>query len=240
MQRFGGLGIVCQPECKFVMGIVDRFSRAVKSNINALIDKAEDPAKVLSQTIEDMSEELKKARQEVVSSLASVKHLEKKQRDQLEESAQWERRAMLALEQGDEELAKEALKRKKKNEGEALDTDKHKEQQASYVTELRATIELLERKLEELKARKNTLSSQVSQARSATGNPVGGSNAGAVGRLREMQDRIDAMEAEVEAHDVIEDPKKHSLEERFRKLERGETGDGLEDELAALKARLKK
>ena len=48
------------------------------------------------------------------------------------------------------------------------------------------------------------------------------------------------MEAEVEAHDVIEDPKKNSLEERFRKLERGETGDGLEDELAALKARLKK
>ena len=74
----------------------------------------------------------------------------------------------------------------------------------------------------------------------AGGNPVGGSNAGAVGRLREMQERIDAMEAEVEAHDVIEDPKKNSLEERFRKLERGETGDGLEDELAALKARLKK
>ena len=222
------------------MGIVDRFSRAVKSNINALIDKAEDPAKVLSQTIEDMSEELKKARQEVVSSLASVKHLEKKQRDQLEESSQWERRAMLALEQGDEELAKEALKRKKKNESEALDTDKHKEQESAYVSELRATIEQLERKLEELKARKNTLSSQVSQARSANGNPVGGSNAGAVGRLREMQERIEAMEAEVEAHDVIEDPKKHSLEERFRKLERGETGDGLEDELAALKARLKK
>ena len=55
-----------------------------------------------------------------------------------------------------------------------------------------------------------------------------------------MQDRIDAMEAEVEAHDVLEDPKKASLEERFRRLERGETSDGLDDEIAALKARLKK
>lgn len=222
------------------MGILDRLGRTLKANLNNIIDKAEDPAKMLSQTIDDMQEELKKARQEVVSALASVKHLEKKQRDQLDEAGAWERRAMLALEQGDEELAKEALKRKKKNESEALDTDKHKEAQSSYVTELRATIEQLERKLEELKARKNTLSSQVSQARAAGGNPVGGSNAGAVGRLREMQERIDAMEAEVEAHDVINDPKKADIEERFRKLERGETRDTLDDEIAALKARLKK
>ena len=81
----------------------------------------------------------------------------------------------------------------------------------------------------------------VTRARADAGNTtVGGTNAGAIGRLREMQERIESMEAEVEAHDVINDPKKADIEERFRKLERGETRDTLDDEIAALKARLKK
>ncbi|MBL8600763.1 MAG: PspA/IM30 family protein [Myxococcales bacterium] len=223
------------------MGLIDRLGRAFKSNVNALIDKAEDPGKILAQTIDDMSEELKKARQEVVSSLASVKTLEKKQREVLEESSNWEKRAMLALEQGDEELAREALKRKKKAEGDALDMDKTRETQQQYVDELRATIDQLEKKLEELKARKNTLASQVGKARAAAGNTdVGGANSGAVGRIREMQERIANMEAEVEAHEVLDDPKKVDIEERFRRLERGEGKGDLDDDLAALKARLKK
>ena len=138
------------------------------------------------------------------------------------------------------ELAREALRRKKKAEGDAGDTDRTREQQAAYATELKATIDQLERKVEELKAKKNTLASQVGNARAATGNTtLGGSNAGAVGRLRDMQDRIESMEAEAEATELLVDPKKADLEERFRKLERGETGGGLEDELAALKSRLK-
>lgn len=222
------------------MGMLDRLGRAIKSNLNSLIDKAEDPAKMIAQTIEDMQDELKKARADLVSSVASVKQLEKKLKDQTEEAASWEKRAMLALEHGDDELAREALRRKKKAEGDVGDTDRTREQQAAYATELKATIDQLERKVEELKAKKNTLASQVGNARAATGNTtLGGSNAGAVGRLRDMQDRIESMEAEAEATELLVDPKKADLEERFRKLERGETGGGLEDELAALKSRLK-
>ncbi len=222
------------------MGMLDRLGRAIKSNLNSIIDKAEDPAKMIAQTIEDMQDELKKARADLVSSLATVKQLEKKLKDQTEESANWEKRAMLALEHGDDELAREALRRKKKAEGDAADTDRTREQQAAYVTELKATIDQLERKVEELKARKNTLASQVGNARAATGNTsLGGSNTGAVGRLREMQDKIESMEAEAEATELLVDPKKADLEERFRKLERGETTDSLEDELATLKNRLK-
>ncbi len=222
------------------MGMLDRLGRAIKSNLNSIIDKAEDPAKMIAQTIEEMQDELKKARADLVSSLATVKQLEKKLKDQTEESANWEKRAMLALEHGDDELAREALRRKKKAEGDAADTDRTREQQAAYVTELKATIDQLERKVEELKARKNTLASQVGNARAATGNTsLGGSNTGAVGRLREMQDKIESMEAEAEATELLVDPKKADLEERFRKLERGETTDSLEDELATLKNRLK-
>lgn len=222
------------------MGILDRLGRTIKSNINSLIDKAEDPAKVIAQTIEDMQEELKKARADLVSSVATVKQLEKKYKDQVEEGATWEKRAMLALEHGDDELAREALKRKKKSEGDAADTDRTREAQQAYVNELKATIDQLDRKVEELKARKNTMASQVGNARAAAGNTTqGGANSGAVGRLRDMQDRIDSLEAEVEASDVLVDPKKADIEERFRKLERGETTDTLDDELAAMKNRLK-
>lgn len=222
------------------MGILDRLGRTLKSNLNSLIDKAEDPSKMIAQTIDDMQDELKKARADLISSLASVKQLEKKYKDQSEESANWEKRAMLALEHGDDELAREALRRKKKSEGDAAETDRMREQQAAYVSELKATIDLLEKKVEELKARKNSLATQVSSARAAGGNTtLGGSNAGAIGRLRDLQDKVDSMEAEVEASDLLVDPQKATLEERFRKLERGETTDTIDDELASLKNRLK-
>lgn len=222
------------------MGILDRLGQTLKANINSLIDKAEDPQKLIAQTIEEFEDELKKARKEQVSALAEVKQLQRKAKDKIEEAGSWERKAMLALEHGDEELAREGLKRKKQCETDALDFGENEKQRAAYVEELKAQIEQFERKLVELKAKKSSLGSQVSRARAAGGNTdVGGNSAGAVGRLREMQDKIDAMEAEVEAADIVDDPKKAALEERFRRLERGDTKDHLDDELAALKARLK-
>lgn len=229
------------------MGILDRLGRSIKANLNSMIDKAEDPAKIISQTIEDMQDELKKARQEVVQALASEKQLEKKAGELVKDSESWERKAMLALEHGDEELAREALKRKKKAEGDAVETDRLRGQQSTYVGELRASIEQLERKVEELKARRGTLAAQVSRSRTpSTGDVLGESSSSAgpaspaLARLKEMQDKIDGMEAEVEAHNLLDDPKRAEIEERFRKLERGETKDALDDELAALKRRLKK
>lgn len=222
------------------MGILDRLGQTLKANINSLIDKAEDPQKLIAQTIEEFEDELKKARKEQVSALAEVKLMQRKAKEKLDEAAGWERKAMLALEHGDEELAREALKRKKQGESDALDYGEQERQKAAYVEELKAQIEQFERKVVELKAKKNSLGSQVARARAAGGNTdVGGSTAGAVGRLREMQEKIDAMEAEVEAADIVDDPKKAALEERFRRLERGDTKDALDDELAALKSRLK-
>jgi phage shock protein A len=224
------------------MGILDRLGRSIKANLNSMIDKAEDPAKIISQTIEDMQEELKRARQEVVQALASEKQLEKKSADQVAESEAWERKAMLALEHGDEELAREALRRKKKSEADAVESDKLRNQQANYVGELRASISQLETKVEELKVRRGSLAAQVARSRAPSTDPLGDSSgpaSPALSRLKEMQDRIDGMEAEVEAHNLLDDPKRAELDERFRKLERGETKDVVDDELAALKRRLK-
>ncbi len=225
------------------MGILDRLGRSLKSNLNSMIDKAEDPAKMITQTIEDMQDELKKARQEVVQALASEKQLGKKTADLVTDAESWERKAMLALEHGDEELAREALKRKKKAEGDAVETDKLRGQQEGYVGQLRASIDQLERKVDELKSRKGSLAASVARARSGPSTDALGESgpaSPALSRLRDMQGKIEDMEAEVEAHNILDDPKRAEVEEKFRRLERGETKDQLDDELAALKRRLKK
>lgn len=221
------------------MGILDRLSRSVKANLNALLDKAEDPAKIIGQTLDDMQDELKKARQEVVQALASEKNLDRKIQELVKESEGWERKAVMALEHADEELAKEALKRKKKSEADAVETERLRSQQASYVSELKASIEQMEKKVEELKARKASLAASVARSRSGSVDETGGPASPALSRLKGMQEKIENMEAEVEAHSIIDDPKKQELEEKFRKLERGEKADVLDDELSALKNRLK-
>jgi phage shock protein A len=226
------------------MGILDRFARSVKANVNSLIDKAEDPAKVIAQTLEDMQDELKKAKQEHVQALASVKQLERKVADHVKESEDWERKAMMALEHGDEELAREALRRKKKSEGDAVDADRLRGQQATFAEDIKTSIDAMEKKVEELKARRSSLAASVARSRATPGSdPLsegGGPASPALARLKEMQDKIENLEAEAEAHNLLDDPKRADLEERFRKLEKGEKRDELDDDIAALKARLKK
>ncbi|MDP3278967.1 MAG: PspA/IM30 family protein [Deltaproteobacteria bacterium] len=225
------------------MGILDRFGRSLKANINSFIDKAEDPAKIIAQTIEDMLSELKNARQEHVQALASVKQLERKVAEHVKESESWENKAMLALEHGDEELAREALRRKKKSETDAVDADRLRSQQAAMSDDIKSSIDLLEKKVEELKARRASLAAAVVKARSTTGDGVGddaGAPTPALARFKELQERVEGLEAEAEAHTILDDPKKADLEERFRRLEKGESKDQLDDDIAALKARLKK
>ena len=94
------------------MGIFSRLNRVIKSNLNALIDQAEDPDKMIGQTVADMKSALKRARKDLIEALGSAKRLDKKERELSEEAADWEQKAILALEQDDEELAREALRRK--------------------------------------------------------------------------------------------------------------------------------
>jgi|LNFM01.1.fsa_nt_gb phage shock protein A len=226
------------------MGILDRFARSLKANVNNLIDKAEDPAKVIAQTIDDMQDELKKARQEHVQALASVKQLERKVAEHVKESEDWERKAMLALEHGDEELAREALRRKKKSEADAVESDRLRGQQSAYSDDIKSSIDAMEKKVEELKARRSSLAAAVARSRTPGTDPLSDGQSGpaspALARLKEMQDKIENLEAEAEAHNLLDDPKKVDLEERFKKLEKGDKKDQLDDEIAALKARLKK
>lgn len=224
------------------MGILSRLNRVIKSNLNALIDQAEDPDKMIGQTVADMKSALQRARKELIGALGSAKRLEKKEKDLEQEASDWERKAILALERDDEDLAREALRRKAKALKEARNVRERAAEQATTADAMKAQLEGIEQKLDDLKARQKTLAAQVRRARSLRPDParpagdrLGG---GAFSDLERMADQIDQLDAEVEAHDLLEDPKRTEVEARFRALEAEEGQDEVEDELAALKAKL--
>jgi phage shock protein A len=223
------------------MGIFNRLNRVIKSNLNALIDQAEDPEKMIGQTVADMKAGLSRARSELVQAMGTAKRLEKQAAELDEEAGTWERKAVLAIEQNDEDLAREALRRKARTVAEAERTRGRAAEQEQAAKAMKDQLGLLEAKLDDLKARQKTLAAQVRQARlepSAglqVSEKLGG---GAFADLERMGDQIDQLDAEVEAHHLLEDPKRADLDARFDALEREQGDDGIEDELAALKAKL--
>ena len=94
------------------MGLFDRISRIVRANVNEMVNKAEDPEKVLEQSIVDMQEDLVQLRQAVASAIATQKRSQQQYNQAESQANQWYSRAQLALQKGDEKLAKEALQRK--------------------------------------------------------------------------------------------------------------------------------
>jgi len=224
------------------MGIFSRLNRVIKSNLNALIDQAEDPDKLIGQTVAEMKSALGRARKELIEAMGSAKRLDKKEQELEAEAAEWERKAVVALEQDDEDLAREALRRKARTLKEAQNVRARAAEHATTAEAMKAQLERIEEKLDDLKTRQKTLAAQVRQARtepmkagSAAAERLGG---GAFSELERMADHIDQLDAEVEAHELLEDPKRAELDARFRALESERGDEGIEDELAALKAKL--
>jgi phage shock protein A len=223
------------------MGIFSRLNRVIKSNLNALIDQAEDPEKMIGQTVADMKSAIAGARKDLVEALGTAKRLDNQAADLEAEAADWERKAVLALEQDDEDLAREALRRKARALAEASRTRGRVSEQEQAARTMKEQLERIESKLDDLKARQKTLAAQVRQARST---PAEGAQAserlggGAFADLERMADQIDRLDAEVEAHQVLDDPKRADLDARFAALEDDAGDDAIEDQLAALKAKL--
>src|SRR5258706_12741265 len=98
------------------MGIFSRLAQLIKSNLNDLISKSEDPEKMLNQVVLDMSTQLIEAKKQVAASIADEKRLMKQMEQEVANSAEWERKAMMALKAGNEELPKNALARNKEHD----------------------------------------------------------------------------------------------------------------------------
>lgn len=218
------------------MGILDRFSRVIKSNVNSVLDSAEDPEKMVGHTISEMETSIRQGRKEVVTAMANEKMIAKKQEESLKKAKDWESKALLALKAGDEDLAREALRRKKKLESEVGDLERQRIEAAAFVDELRGRIEFAEKKVEELKNSQGTISSKVRAARRQTTAEASGKSV-AMDNFDSLASKFDDMEAEVEAAAILDDkPSEAALERRFARLGQD---DGLDDELAALKRKLK-
>lgn len=238
------------------MGIFDRMGKVISSNVNALLDKAEDPKKSLDLVVEEMKDQLKSARKELVEGVAAEKVLRKKV-DELDADVQkWERRAELALKAGDEKLAREALVQKKRVVGERDRAEALRAEQRSAVLNMKAEMERMEHKSEELAAKKGTLAAQLKQARAGGGAEGLGAKAGssAFAEFRRMEDQIEGHVAEVAAHKEVEEAMRdggassEELEAKFARLEHGGSSKSptdksgspeIDDELAALKKKVR-
>ena len=233
------------------MGIFDRMGRVISSNINALLDKAEDPKKSLDLTVSEMREQIRGAKREIVEALGTEKVLAKKVDEIDGEAQKWERRAELALKADDETLARDALKQKKRVVGERDRAEALRTEQRGVVLTMKKELERMDAKLQELEARKGTIAQQMQAAKTGASGAEGlgarGPGGGAFAEFRKMEDRIDQKRAEVDAHAEVDaalhdGPSEGELEAKFAQLEGragGEARGEIDDELARLKKKLR-
>jgi phage shock protein A len=139
------------------MGILDRISTLLKSNINDLISRAENPEKVLNQLITDMRGQLTKAKQEVAGAIADEKKLHAQVEKEKQLADEWERKAMLAVEQSRDDLAKQALIRHNEHMQHAQALHETWLRQKAETESLKNSLRNLNDKIEEAKRKKNIL-----------------------------------------------------------------------------------
>ncbi|NJL89947.1 MAG: PspA/IM30 family protein [Coleofasciculaceae cyanobacterium SM2_1_6] len=217
------------------MGLFDRISRVVRANLNDVVSKAEDPEKILDQALIDMQEDLIELRQAVARAIATQKRTEQQYNKNLSEANTWQQRAQLALQKGEESLAKDALVRKKSLTEAANTLKAQLDQQVGQVDTLKRSLIGLESKISEAKTKKDMLKSRVAAAKAqeqlqtAVGK-LGTSSA--MGAFERMEEKVLELEARSQAAAEIGGA---DLENQFALLE---SGSGVDDELAAMKASL--
>ena len=226
------------------MGLFDRMSRLVSSNVNALLDRAEDPRKALELTLEEMRAQLPVAQREVISSFATEKQLQKKV-DALDEDAErWAKRAEIALKADDENLAREALVQKKRVVAERDRTEALLTEARATTSRMKQELERMEAKVKELEARKDSIAAKIAEGRASEGAPAGT----AFGEFKRLEQGIEQAEstanAQREVDELLDDrkPAERDLEAEFAALEKGSGAKGgseIDDELAALKRKMR-
>ncbi|MBI4501619.1 MAG: PspA/IM30 family protein [Gemmatimonadetes bacterium] len=139
------------------MGILDRLSTLIKSNLNDLISKAENPEKMLNQLITDMRTQLAKAKQEVAAAIADEKKLQAEAEREKKQAEEWEHRAMLAVQESRDDLAKQALVRYNEHRQGAQQLHETWTRQRAETEALKNSLRQLNDKIEEAKRKKNIL-----------------------------------------------------------------------------------
>ncbi len=221
------------------MSIFTKLSTVIKSNINDLISRAENPEKMLNQIILDMRDQLAKAKREVAAAIADERKLRAQLDDEGKQARQWEHRAMLAVKEGRDDLAKQALMRQSEHAERAATLEGTWGGQATETEKLKGSLRQLNDKIEEAKRKRNLLVAKQrrAQAQKRIHETMSGlSNTSAFDAFNRMAEKIEEQERESLAHaEVNEALGPGPLEDEFKVLEAGGGAGDVEDRLLALK-----
>ena len=206
------------------MGIFSRFRRMMKSNLNDMISKSENPEKMLSQVIVDMNQQLIESKKSVASSIADEKRLERQMRNNQSLAREWEEKARLAVKAGKDELAKEALLRRQEFDNLYNQYKPQWDAQHEAVEKLKTALRQLQQKIEEAQRKKNLLvaRSKRAKAQKKIQETVSGlSDNSAFEVFDRMAAKVDRLEAENEATLELAEMENNELdiEKQFAELE---------------------
>jgi phage shock protein A len=224
------------------MGIFQKFSTVIKSNINDLISRAENPEKMLNQIILDMRDQLAKAKREVAAAIADERKLKSQVETEVKQARDWQHRAMLAVKEDRDDLAKQALIRQQEHTERAQVLQQTWETHSAETEKLKGSLRQLNDKIEEAKRKRNLLVAKQKRAqaqRRIHETMSGLSDTSAFETFNRMAEKIEDEERRTLAQaEVTEAIAGDSLESQFLKLEAGTGGADVEDRLMALKAEM--
>ena len=214
------------------MGLFSRLKTLLSSNVNDLISKAEKPEKMLNQLIIDMQEQLLESKRAVAMAIADEKKLERELANQEAQAQEWEKKAMLAVRAGKDDLAREALLRKQEYDNAAAEYRKQWQAQKESVDKLKESLRELQNKIEEAQRKKNLLIARSKRAEAQqkiqnTISSVSG-NRSAFDAFDRMAQKVDQLEAQADAAMELEELSGNAnLERRFTELEKSDASADL-------------
>lgn len=217
------------------MGIFSRFTDIVNSNINAILDKAEDPEKMVRLIIQEMEDTLVEVRSASAKTIANKKEISAQINKMQSEGRDWQSKAELAINKDREDLARAALQEKKKCDEYAVTLNAELAAVDEQISKLQSEVTQLQDKLADAKARQKTIimrqktvSSRLDIKRTLNDGKVDA----AMGRFEQYERKIDDLESQVDAYDLG----KKTLADEFADLA---ADDEIDDALAALKKKVK-
>ncbi len=222
------------------MGILTRIFNLFRATTSDLLDKAEDPEKMIKQMISDLEAQKKKAKEQMTEALALQKRLERDTEKEHQEAEKWEQKAILAVQNEKDDLAKEALTRKNEHLRRALDFEKQLEMHRNNADSLKESYQTMEDKIDEIKRKQGLLSVKQKQAEAQENiykTIEGlGDTSGIMDTIERAEEKVENLQARTEAYQEISmESDQESLEKKFKDLEH-ESPD-MEMELLELKKR---
>ena len=222
------------------MGILTRIFNLFRATTSDMLDKAEDPEKMIKQMINDLEAQKKKAKEQMTEALALQKRLERDTEKEHQEAEKWEQKAILAVQNKKDDLAKEALTRKNEHLRRYLDFEKQLEMHRNNADSLKKSYQTMEDKIDEIKRKQGLLSVKQKQAEAQekiykTIEGLGDTS-GIMDTIERAEEKVENLQARAEAYQEISmESDQESLEKKFKDLEH-ESPD-MEMQLLELKKR---